>query len=117
MGEWHCHSTQISAQERLSLYYEAPNFRSSWECLAGNALFNPCNSPGAYKYFYHHFIDEKIELQEASLHPSVWSELVPQDFGGRPVVGNQPANAGNVGLSPGPGISHMHGVAKPVRHS
>lgn len=71
VGEWHCHSTQMSAQEGLSLYYGAPNFRSSCECLAGNALFNPCNSPGAYKYFYRHFIDEKIEVQEASLHLSV----------------------------------------------
>ena len=107
VGEWHFHSTQMSAQEGLSLYYGAPSFRSSCECLACNALFNPCNSPGVYKYFYHHFIDEKIEVQEASLHLSVWSKLVPQDFGGHPVVGNQPANAGNMGLIPGPGISHM----------
>lgn len=70
VGEWHCHSTQMSAQERLSLYYGAPNFKSSCECLACDALFNPCNSLGVYKYFYH-FIDEKIEVQEASSHLSM----------------------------------------------
>ena len=30
-----------------------------------------------------------------------------QDFPGDPVVKNPPANAGDIGLIPGPGICHM----------
>ena len=41
-----------------------------------------------------------------------WTELCPLkihllDFAGGAVVKNPPANAGDTGLSPGPGRSHM----------
>ena len=35
------------------------------------------------------------------------SKLLILDFPGGPVVKNPPANAGDMGLSPGPGRSHM----------
>ena len=36
-----------------------------------------------------------------------------QGFPGGPVVKNLPASAGDTGLIPGPGRSHMHGASKP----
>ena len=38
-------------------------------------------------------------------------------FPGGVVVKNLPANAGDRGLSPGPGRSHMPGTTKPVCHN
>ena len=39
------------------------------------------------------------------------------DFPGSAVVKNPPANAGNIGSSPGPGGSHMPQSNKPVHHN
>ena len=38
-------------------------------------------------------------------------------FLGGAVVKNPPANAGDTGLSPGPGRSHTRGVTKSLRHN
>ena len=38
---------------------------------------------------------------------TLWSELQWEDFPGGAVVKNPPANAGDMGSSPGPGRSHM----------
>ena len=38
-------------------------------------------------------------------------------FPGDSVVKNSPVNAGDMGLIPGPGRSHMHGTIKPVCHN
>ena len=47
--------------------------------------------------------------QQTQLDPSHQQEHVPalEDFPGGAVVGNPPANAGDTGLSPGLGGSHM----------
>ena len=39
------------------------------------------------------------------------------DFPGGPVVKNPPANAGDMGLIPGLGRSHVLGATKPVCHN
>ena len=38
-----------------------------------------------------------------------------RDFPGGAVVGNLPANAGDMGSSPGPGRSHMHSNEDPTQ--
>ena len=40
-----------------------------------------------------------------------------EGFPGGTVVKNPPANAGDTGLSPDPGRSHMRGATKPVSHN
>ena len=40
-----------------------------------------------------------------------------RDFPGGPVAENLPAIAGDIGLIPGPGKSHMLGATKPVGHN
>ena len=40
-----------------------------------------------------------------------------RDFPGGAGVKNPPASAGDTGLSPGPGRSHMPGATSPMRHN
>ena len=42
---------------------------------------------------------------------------ITRDFPGGAVVKSPPANAGDMGSSPGMGRSHMRGAAKPGRHN
>ena len=60
------------------------------------AGFRTCEYNGIYQ---RHSLD-----YEASL---IYSEVSRQDFPGSTVVKNPPANAGDTGLSPGLGRSHM----------
>ena len=55
---------------------------------------------------------------EASLDFKVpFSKETFWDFPGGPVVKKLPANAGDMGLIPGPGGSNMLGATKPVHHN
>ena len=62
------------------------------------------------KYFvnYRYFVDVLYQIEEVSCIPIFLSfKNHKWDFPGGTVVKNLPANAGNMGSSPGPGRSHM----------
>ena len=50
---------------------------------------------------------DKQKLRELSLAELSYKKYFIRDFPGGAVVKNPPANAGDTGLSPGPGRSHM----------
>ena len=49
----------------------------------------------------------KSDRGRSHLHEESFKNLAHRDFPGGAVVGNPPANAGDMGSSPGPGGSHM----------
>ena len=54
-----------------------------------------------------YFINELNNKWNKKFLPTVKEEKRLRDFPGGAVVKNPPANAGDTGLSPGPGRSHM----------
>ena len=62
-----------------------------------------------YSYVYHSIIHNRQDMETTHMPISEWMDKndVLEDFPGGIVVKNPPANAGDMGSSPGLGRSHM----------